>query len=502
MNELVGQGRQGSPDAAHRWAMIVALSAVFPLAHAVGVFASADLAKPLSYGFLLAAPALAAAACFWRARASEVRVHWTALGAAMLLWAGGMAAVMAGEMLAGFDDDGAIGLLLFVLYGVPLIFVAASPARDGWWVRLVDAGLALVLGLVFFAHTFTFATLEGIEGGGFQNLRLMFDVENAFIALFAAVRLRAARARAEQAFFSTLAVYAIAYMLVAAYINHFQSDTGYGSPWDLLVPLPFLLLTALALLARNGWPAAASDRLVSAVAAGSPIMLPTALLAVSASLVVHRPAIGIAGFAAALFGYGLRTVLVQVHGHDERAALTALALTDALTGLANRRLFDEALASEWSRARRGDASLALLMVDIDRFKQLNDTLGHPAGDRCLREVGRTLAGCVKRKGDVVARYGGEEFAIVLPNTSREDALRVAEWMRKKIARKGLRASGAGGTVTVSIGVGCVDGPHGDDATLLIAAADSALYEAKRSGRNRVVARWLDESPASRLSSSA
>src|SRR5690606_14860962 len=178
-----------------------------------------------------------------------------------------------------------------------------------------------------------------------------------------------------------------------------------------------------------------SDGFARVVAAGSPIMLPTALLAVSALLIPYHPVLGVAGFAFSLFGYALRTILVQVRGNNERAELTALALTDALTGVANRRRFDEALESEWSRGRRHGSPLALLMIDIDNFKMLNDTFGHSAGDRCLREIGRTLTGCVMRKTDIVARYGGEEFAVILPNTGRDDAIHVANWMCRKIAQR-------------------------------------------------------------------
>ncbi|HWK41366.1 MAG TPA: diguanylate cyclase [Croceibacterium sp.] len=455
---------------------------------------------------LIAAPAIAALMCFLRSRSSPESALWTALAAALLLWSLGMGATMGAELLTGFDSEGALGLLLFVLYGVPLIFICASPVRDQWRAWMVDAALALTLGALFFAHTFTFATLAGASEEGFLKLRLMFDIENAFIAVFATLRWRAAREAAEQTFFRFLAIYSILYMVVAVGINHFASDEGYGTWNDAIIGVPFILLAALALLAPGGIVPArekpASDGFVSFVAAGSPMMLPTALLAVSASLVFYRPILGIIGFAAALFGYGLRSILMQVSGYDERAALAALARTDGLTGLANRRTFDEALDSEWNRARRYGGELALLMIDIDYFKRLNDTLGHPAGDRCLRDVGRILSGCVQRKTDVVARYGGEEFAVILPNTTQDDAIRVAQWMRQKIAQQSLPASAQGGTVTVSIGVGCIEGPDGDDPTVLTAAADSALYQAKRGGRNRVVAATPGDTAIDQVSSSA
>jgi diguanylate cyclase (GGDEF)-like protein len=486
---------------------ILVLLAAFPLAQASALALFPEAAKMLSYAMLIAAPAIAGACCLFRARRSAATLAWAALGVGALVWAAGIGAAMAGELLAGFDDNGAFSLLLFILYGVPIIFVAASPAHETWRVRLIDAALALALGVLFFLHTFTFASAGGTDDEGFLKLRLMFDIENVFIALFAMVRWRTAREPAEQTFFRALTLYSVLYLAVAAYINHLQADAEYGGPADVLIPLPFLLLAGLALLARDRAGThvggRASDAFVRVATAGSPIMLSTAVLTVSASLVIDRPAFGIVGFAVALFGYGTRSILVQVRGHDERAALATLALTDALTGLANRRRFDEALDSEWSRARRSGGQLALLMIDIDRFKQFNDALGHPAGDRCLHEVGRTLARCVRRKSDVVARYGGEEFAVILPDTSKDDALRVAEWMRKKVAGKGLRTPARGGVVTVSIGVGWARQAEGDDPTLLTSAADGALYEAKLAGRNRVAVGAADIPPLiGRLSSSA
>lgn len=166
--------------------------------------------------------------------------------------------------------------------------------------------------------------------------------------------------------------------------------------------------------------------------------------------------------------------------------LRALALQDSLTGIGNRRLFDGRLAAEMRRARRGRVPVALLMVDVDHFKLLNDTFGHPWGDACLRDIAGTLAGSVKRPGDVVARYGGEEFAALLPGTGLAGAADVAETMRAAVMALGLRHCTPGSVVTVSIGVAALEpGRDGDAAALLVQAADRALYAAKSSGRNRV-----------------
>ncbi|HVY91846.1 MAG TPA: sensor domain-containing diguanylate cyclase [Bryobacteraceae bacterium] len=156
--------------------------------------------------------------------------------------------------------------------------------------------------------------------------------------------------------------------------------------------------------------------------------------------------------------------------------LFALAHTDSLTGLWNRRAFDEALEREWARAVRNGSGISLLMLDIDHFKEFNDRHGHLVGDDCLRSVGGAVNSAV-RATDVVARYGGEEIAVILPETSLEDAVGLAERIRCSIE--------AGGIVTASIGVATADAGSAGMPETLVRAADRAMYRAKTGGRNRV-----------------
>ena len=160
-------------------------------------------------------------------------------------------------------------------------------------------------------------------------------------------------------------------------------------------------------------------------------------------------------------------------GENER-----LATRDSLTGLANRRLFDESLQREVHRAQRLDTPVSLLVLDVDHFKQVNDTYGHQTGDSVLREVADALVSNTKNY-DVAARYGGDEFVVLLPGCSRADAVKVAERVRRGIARSVGEAP-----VTISVGVASVP-DNANDAERLMAAADAALYDAKRNGRDRV-----------------
>jgi diguanylate cyclase (GGDEF)-like protein/PAS domain S-box-containing protein len=173
---------------------------------------------------------------------------------------------------------------------------------------------------------------------------------------------------------------------------------------------------------------------------------------------------------------------------DANRRLQVLATKDGLTGLANRRAFDDALVCEYAWARRSKKSLGLVMIDVDWFKVFNDRYGHVTGDDCLRKVGAAIAGALQRPGDLAARYGGEEFAVLLPEADERGATKVAERIRRAVAGLAIRHDGSvNSLVTVSAGVAAVTtiGPEHEAETLL-QAADQALYCAKRRGRNTVV----------------
>ena len=176
--------------------------------------------------------------------------------------------------------------------------------------------------------------------------------------------------------------------------------------------------------------------------------------------------------------------------------LAQLAREDGLTGVANRRAFDMALDEEWRRAHRLGTLLSMILLDIDSFKAYNDGHGHQAGDACLRAVAQAVANTPRRAGELVARYGGEELAVILPGTSKDAALVVAENLRLRVLELALPHPGskAAPVVTVSAGVACAEPGLGGSSADLVAAADRALYLAKERGRNRVEV-GLDLSPA-------
>lgn len=167
--------------------------------------------------------------------------------------------------------------------------------------------------------------------------------------------------------------------------------------------------------------------------------------------------------------------------------LRRLVFLDGLTGVYNRRYFDQQLATEWARAARSNEPLSLILLDVDFFKLYNDRYGHQAGDDALRSVAASLKSALKRPADLVARFGGEEFACILPETAFDDALIIANQLEQKIRSLAIphQSSTVDSVITISVGLATRANNTGSDATDLIGLADNLLYKAKHTGRGRV-----------------
>jgi len=208
-------------------------------------------------------------------------------------------------------------------------------------------------------------------------------------------------------------------------------------------------------------------------------------------------------------GRPLRAVGLVLDVTAEKAMeeqMLRMVMSDALTGVPNRRAFDQALRTQWRRCTRALQPLSVLMIDIDNFKRFNDTFGHQAGDAALIAVARALSNCLHRAGDVLARYGGEEFAVVMPGVDAQAALDVADRLVQTVRGVTVRQA-AGWNATVSVGAATwFPGSAAAKSSELLALADTALYAAKAAGKDRALAcqdcpdgsaavtegRWIDE----------
>ncbi|MRR15469.1 MAG: GGDEF domain-containing protein [Deltaproteobacteria bacterium] len=247
---------------------------------------------------------------------------------------------------------------------------------------------------------------------------------------------------------------------------------------------------------------------VAGLAAGGVVaFVPHLRLAVTYDLAMLMPVIVIMlvtgsslSLALMIFSFAVYMVLVATRGNEEywdalenedllkikSRELARLSNTDVLTGLFNRRYFDKALEKEWKRSGRNNSAIGVILLDIDYFKRINDTFGHPAGDAYLKELAGKLTSVFKRDTDIVARYGGEEFIVLLPDADADRALQMA---REAILRVGAmnidyQGSRIGATISAGVSVGVPDFNLRPDS--IIASADKALYLAKKQGRNRAV----------------
>lgn len=488
--------------------MTLLLACVFVLLHASAIVLLPASAMQASYAFLVAAPLLAWLAALQRSARDGWRHSrgWLLVAAAMALWTLGMVASLRQDLfLDNANSAPGDSTLLFILYGVPIMLAVSSSYVEGEsaWVQVVDAAMAIMLGCLFYVHTFSLLTLEGASSMQ-QTVAVaaMYDTENLFLLIATAIRLLASDRRGEHHFYRTVAVFAALYAVVSFYYNHFVAlgdHPEFGSLRDPLIDVPFLTFAVMAWRHADALPARQrpSPMLVRLVRSASPLLMAIALLVVSIIVLKERFYLGVAGIVTAVLGYGARTTLIQLRHiateedlRQQSDALAAMAHTDSLTGLANRRVLDQALEQEWSRPGMARHIVALLMIDIDYFKQLNDTAGHPAGDACLRQVGVALRGASGRSGDVLVRYGGEEFALLMPDSSLHAGLLVAERLRASVQALAIdNAASPHGVVTVSVGVASAMGGEQTPETL-IARADAALYEAKRRGRNQI-ASWAE-----------
>lgn len=485
----------------------IALGAGYVLAQlALTAWAGAH-APWVSYAFSIVAPLLALAACCrcaYVSAADAARTGWALFAVAMLFWSTGMI-LSAWQDLSGqvASDATYFSDFAYFMYGAPLLLAMSSvthehPSRTLQWLDAVQVLLAAYLAYtaIFSVSPFDQRSIAPIPA---SLLVLTYNVENLALACCASLRLLAHRRDGGQGrFYLLLSVFLWCYAGCAAAYNYLTLH-GVTQAWSEVLPsLPFLMLVLLSTRVTAAQSGAASaqaqqppQKLTLLIDNFSPIFFTAALLGLGFAVMRAHFYLAAASLFVALLVHALRSATLQSRYMQSELALRAahdklekLSLTDGLTGIANRRCFDQTLQLEWQRAARNHQGLALLIIDIDFFKSLNDTFGHPYGDACLVRIAAALHSALPRASDLAARFGGEEFAAILPATDGEGALAVAHKMQEAIAAAAIvHAPSRGGLVTASIGLALSDA--GQTPEQLLSAADQALYRAKQNGRNRV-----------------
>ena len=465
-------------------------------------------ADAVAYLFCTLAPLLALLACcrcVWLSAPGVARNGWTLLAAAMLLWSTGMA-LSAWQDLSGqvassttyFSD------FAYFMYGAPILLAISSigeqhPSRTLQW---LDAAQIVLAGYLAYIAIFNVSPFDQRSAAAIpiELLVVTYNVENLVLACCASLRLLAHRADGEQGrFYLLLTGFLWCYGLCAATYNYLTLHAiDAGAPAELLPVLPFLLLAALATVTVPGQQETGTARprrqLTLLIDNFSPIFFTASLLGLGFVIMRQHFYLTAIALFVALAVHALRSAKLQSRYMQSEIELRAalgklekLSLTDGLTGIANRRCLDQTLQLEWQRNGRSGTQLALLIIDIDFFKSINDELGHPYGDTCLVKIAAALHSALPRASDLVARYGGEEFAAILPATGQIGAQAVAQKMQEAIAAAAVhQAPSRGGKVTASIGLALgTAGGIGHAPEQLLAAADQALYRAKHNGRNRI-----------------
>jgi len=380
-----------------------------------------------------------------------------------------------------------------ILVSITLNFNKRAPQA----VRVVDTVLCFTLGYLFLVQVFFSPVAPGgTETASILSVNRLIDFEDIFLLVCAALKFLVSDTVEDRHF---LYIYFV-YMGISTPLMAVRNRWAARYPvdiWDLAIDIPPLAFLILAFSPLPAWVRhlKPSPRIARLAHRSCPIFISLALILLG--LAVSRPHfyLGSTGIVLAIVGYGLRNAIIHaklLETEDSlliaKRELEVQATRDGLTGIPNRRSFDETLRREWRSADRKGGTMAILMIDIDLFKLLNDEYGHQVGDTCLIVVAKAIQNMLPRAGDFVGRYGGEEFAVVLPGTSFDGAVAVAERLRSGIVQLAIaNPKSQHERVTVSIGVAVGNAASVADLGLFLRTADEALYRAKGAGRNRVEA---------------
>nr|WP_063572763.1 GGDEF domain-containing protein [Luteibacter rhizovicinus] len=485
-----------------RYATYAALVAALPLAHLLIPPALHEQTPELAdYAMLLSAVVALAYTMFCLRKPGYDRRYIVCLALGIGCWVAGMAYAIA---QSGTDENLITTYVLFISYGAPLLYAAvttpdepSSHAR-----RIVDGVLLLLLVVLCYLGVRDLTDAYGfLKPEDMGWVVVAFDVENLFLFGTFLVRYVTATNEGDHRFFGIGTAFLALYAICAGIHNHdelYPDTLALQRMADVLPTVPFIALACL--LHANATPGPFEPirhkwaRQLSVSLA--PGLLLAAIFALSLGITERQGMFGRSILALAMLAYVVRVTQTQFWFARTRDRLAEalstverVSLLDELTGIPNRRAFDQALDERTKEAAREQRALSVLMIDIDHFKTFNDTFGHLEGDVALRSVARLLAGTLRRPADFIARYGGEEFVVILPGTDEDGAQVVARRMNRAVYDAQLEhGNGIDSRVTVSIGVATRAPDHVQGVVM---HADRALYSAKHAGRNRFVAATAD-----------
>jgi diguanylate cyclase (GGDEF)-like protein len=433
---------------------------------------------------------VAGARLAWKT-SGPLRLRWLLVLAAMLLYIVALMGPPTKEIWALLDRH-YLNVFTLITIGMALRLLAiSSPPEEerSHAVRSIDALLTVLICLLAIADLFL--PLVDVENDVVITTHYLSFTSafKFFVAVTATIAVAGTSSPQEYGFLRLVCIFqwldAISIFLVNIDLFlHFNLD---NTPADAVISASYLTFAILAVMPQEHLSnPVRSANIRYMVRSAMPLFLLLAVFGLAAVLVTLHLGWGLISMCAGIVLYGLRLAITQSQYMRARDRMQEQTMIDGLTQVMNRRAFDHSMEQEWTRANRSQHPFALLLIDIDYFKKLNDAHGHLIGDACLIEVAQCTSNLLGRKTDRVFRYGGEEFAVLLPGTGLRGALAVAEKIRETVPT--LRQSDlAGARLTVSIGV-TVYGPESFHASMraMIESADQALYQAKREGRNRVV----------------
>jgi len=455
----------------------------------------------------------AAIGCLWCAAGqnSETRTLWILVASGFFLSIAGQVEDTYELLMKIPQATASLPDFFFLIYGIPVL-LAISVTDDEADLRVLfwlDGAQAIVAAVLIYFQIFTILPSTGhVTAISATSLMYVYNAENLTLAGAVTLRLFANPAPAKRRLYVALSIYLWSYAVVASIVGYLELERNIAQGLqDVFWGLPCLLLLAVLSFWPDGSAAGdennkGSNRSIALLLDNlSPLLFTLVIVIMGARIAPVYPWIGFASITIAVALYGLRAALLQSKylrsqqdlASSSRALVDAIdrlqdiSIRDGLTGIYNRRHFDEVLLAEWKRSIRTDKPLSLLLIDVDHFKKLNDRYGHPEGDECLKKIAEQLTKILRRSSDTLARYGGEEFAAILPQTTKESAQLIADAMRMSVEDLKIKNEGSkvARVVTVSIGVCSEKAILSRPAEELVNAADAALYRAKKRGRNRI-----------------